>query len=182
MFLPNTIFEDLGYSWQLLSLSTDIYCLPEKLYYYRSRLGSIMHTAVERKEGKVGLDFLKIARDCLSFWRAHAVRQKYSSGKPAYFELEILNRSRDAIARWAADEYHHEAWIDIRNMIGEFELGARLQEFPDLALYYHLPPCAHKQLEDVRKKETALLAHGKHIYRMYHFYQLLIPFSWGARR
>ena len=194
-YLSGVKFEDLGYIWQLLSMTDYIYCLPEKIYNYRFRPGSTMKVFCEKKGGRKILDFLEVSRDCLTFWRSRSIRQRLGLSGPAYFELEILNRSRDRIDRWAADEFLHEAWVSIRNMIDEFELGSRLCEFPDLALYYHLPPYAYKRLKSQilhsipsgqnannARKEMILLANFNYIYWSYRRFQLLALLTFGKKR
>lgn len=190
-------FEDLGYSWSILPMANCIYGLPDKLYHYRHRSGSTMERHFQKKGGRHVLDFVTIADICLAFWKEHKLREKFNCPGCAYLEMMILDRNRNRIERYAAKEFLHDAWQGIRNLIDKYELGSRLPDFPDLALYYHLPPYAYTQLQKkvlamfrnqevftdkALRKDMLLLANERRIYWQYRRVQLLGHLAWGKKR
>lgn len=190
-------FEDLGYSWRILPMANSIYCLPEKLYHYRYRSGSIMERHFQKKGGHHVLDFVTIADLCLAFWKENKLREKFNCSTVSYLEMIILERNRNRIERYAAKEFLQEAWRGMRDLIDKYELGSRLPDFPELALYYHLPPYAYAQLQKqvlrnvpnqsvvtdkALHKDMLLLANEKRIYWQYRRVQLLGHLTWGKKR
>lgn len=183
------IFEDLCFTWSILTTANNIYCLPEKLYHYRRRAGSTMKRLGKGNKNPKILDFLKISDTCLSFWKKENIRQKFGYSGPSYIELEILNRSRDRITKWAADEYLHAAWEGIRLLIKKYNLESRLVDFPDLALYYYIPPYAsdvllrriNKNREEIIRNQALVFNYSRLLWR-YRLTQFKVLFSWGKRK
>lgn len=178
LFPEGVIFEDMCFTWCVLSLADNIYCLRDRLYHYRKRLGSTMGSLGKNQASPKILDYLKISEICLSFWKQHNIREKYGYTGPSYIELAILEHCCDRISQWGADEFQYQAWKGICSLIRRFELGERLPEFPLLASYVQLPPFARGFI----RMETFLLSKSWRIYWMYRLSLLICFLTWGEKR
>lgn len=188
-------FEDLPFTRRLLSVADHIYCIPEKLYNYRRRPGSIMNLHKRRKGGKKILDYLHVTELCLEFWKHNNIRERFKCNGPSFLELELVDHIRNNFVNWAADQYQYEAWAGVRRLIDKYELGARLPDFPRLALYYHLPDYAHCELKNMTlhlanssdhvdmdlKHIITLLSKEKMIRWTYIRARLMCCVTWGER-
>ena len=91
---------------------------------------------------------------------------------------------------WGADEFQHEAWMGVRDLIDRFGLASRLPEFPALALYYHLPPYARPKLRDFRNpnenkvllEDMTLLRNERNINWSYRRCSMMSHLTWGGKR
>ena len=182
-------FEDLAFTRCVLSMASAMYCIPDKLYVYRYRPGSTMERHRKRKGGRKILDYIQVADFCLNFWAQNKTREKFGYVLPSYLEMEIVRNIKDCISWWSANEFLHEAWLGIRQLIDKYNLGSRLVDFPDLALYYHIPSYALNRLQkNAEYKDTSgkftifLLSNYHRIAKNYRLAQIKSIFAWGKRR
>lgn len=188
-------FEDLPFTRCALSMANNIYCLPDKLYNYRRRLGSIMNRHKKRQGGRKILDYLHVSEICLAYWKENNIRERFNCNGPSYLELELLEHIQQNLVRWGADEFQYEAWAGVRGMIDRYDLASRLPEFPNLALYYHLPNYAHPKLREMLppipkvsggsemlRKKVALLINERKIYWKRKRVQIMALLTCGKRR
>jgi len=186
-FPEGLIFEDICFSRRVLSLADNVYCLPDKLYHYRKRQGSILDEVWNRKDSHSILHYPEICEICLSFWQKHNIRKRFNCDGPSYLELNILDHCSRNIRQWAAKEFQYQAWSGMRALVDKYGLESRLHEFPDLALYYYLPPYVYDTLrknviDSNLNKNLCLFANERHIYWTYRRMQLLSLLTWGKKK
>lgn len=185
-FPEGLIFEDICFSRRVLSLADNVYFLQEKLYHYRKRNGSTMDTVYKLNDSRI-LHYPEICEICLSFWHKHNIRKRFNCDGPSYLELNILDHCSRNIRQWAAKEFQYQAWSRMCALVDKFGLESRLPEFPDLALYYYLPPYVYdtlrkKVIDSNLKKYMYLFANERYIYWTYRRMQLLSLLTWGKKK
>lgn len=195
LFPPGMQFEDLPFVRMATSVARKIRCIPDGLYGYRERENSSFHKHLAKKGGRGVLDYLELADMCISFWRKIGLQGRIGKDNAILIELRMLKYITYYFGLLAADEYLHEAWLGVRNLVDTFELYPYLNKFPELALYYHIPPYAMSRLVEIMYpnasqcdvseelgRDVLLLLHEKKIQRTYRRFQLLSHLSWGKKR